>query len=83
MRNTYVKGDWNAICDRCGFKYKASELKDEWTGLKVCCTCFETRHPQTLIKVPEENPSVPWSRPEPTDTFIVVPYIAANIGSQT
>lgn len=70
MRNYYVAGDWNAICDRCGFKYKASKLKSEWTGLMVCNHCWEPRHPQTLIKVPDDDPSTPWSRPEPTDTFV-------------
>jgi hypothetical protein len=83
MRNSYISGDWNAICDRCGFKYKASELKQEWTGFMVCCTCFETRHPQTLINVPEDDPSVPWARPEPADRFITVPYIDPSIGHQT
>jgi hypothetical protein len=83
MRNQYISGDWNAICDRCGFKFKASELKEEWTGFRVCSSCFEMRHPQTLLKVPEDDPSVPWARPEPTDTFITVPYINPNVGHQT
>ena len=32
----YKHGDANAICDRCGFKFKHSELTREWTGLLVC-----------------------------------------------
>jgi hypothetical protein len=36
----------------------------------VCGHCFETRHPQTLIRPPEDDPSVPWSRPEGTDVYI-------------
>ena len=24
-----------ALCDRCSFEYKLSELKEEWTGFKV------------------------------------------------
>lgn len=48
MRNYYKPGEWNAICDRCGFKYKASMLKEEWQGLMTCPTCWETKHPSLL-----------------------------------
>jgi hypothetical protein len=70
MRNYLVLGDWNAICDRCGLKFKASMLKKEWTGLMVCSHCWEPRHPQTLIRVPEEQIATPWARPEAEDVFI-------------
>lgn len=76
MRNYYVPGEWNVICDRCGFKHKASALRLEWTGLRVCDGCFETRHPQTLLHVPEERASTPWSRPEPADVFITWELLA-------
>lgn len=36
MADYYAPGSWNANCDRCGGKYKASELRQEWTGLRVC-----------------------------------------------
>ena len=35
-----------AICDRCGFQYKYTELKEEWTGFRVWNECFEPKHPQ-------------------------------------
>tara|TARA_R110000782_G_scaffold258388_1_gene348037 strand:- start:37 stop:378 length:342 start_codon:yes stop_codon:yes gene_type:complete len=35
-----------AICDRCGFEYKYTSLKKEWTGFRVCSECFEVKHPQ-------------------------------------
>tara|TARA_R110000803_G_scaffold177722_1_gene240073 strand:+ start:285 stop:626 length:342 start_codon:yes stop_codon:yes gene_type:complete len=35
-----------AICDRCGFQYKYTSLKKEWTGFRVCSECFEVKHPQ-------------------------------------
>jgi hypothetical protein len=61
--NYYARGDWDVYCDRCKFKYKASELIKEWTGYMVCHTCFEPRHPQELRRQPKEIESVPWSRP--------------------
>lgn len=73
-KNYYVAGQWNAVCDRCGVEYKSAELLAEWTGLRVCRKCWEPRHPQDLLRVPTEDTSVPWSRPEGVDTFID-PYI--------
>ena len=35
-----------ALCDRCAFEYKLSELKQEWNGLFTCPECFEPKHPQ-------------------------------------
>lgn len=47
---TFRRGDWNAICDRCGFEYRASELRRDWRGLMLCKEDFEPRHPQELIR---------------------------------
>ncbi len=55
-------GNYNAICDRCGFKYKASKLKEEWTGFMVCKSCFEPRHPQDFLRGIPDDPSVDWTR---------------------
>lgn len=70
MKRYYKAGSWNSLCDRCGFEYKSDQLKKEWAGLMVCGGCFETRHPQTLIRVPREDSAIPWARPEATDIFI-------------
>jgi len=35
-----------AICDRCGFRFKYSKLRKEWTGFRVCSECYEPKHPQ-------------------------------------
>lgn len=65
--NYYKPGDWNAICDRCGFKFKASELKLEWTGLRVCEHDFELRHPQDFLRARVDKINVPWVRKEPPE----------------
>lgn len=71
-RNYYKPGDWNAICDRCGFKFKASELKKEWTGLMVCEADFELRHPLDFLKAVPDQISVPWVRMEaPTSNDLI------------
>jgi hypothetical protein len=71
----YKSGDYNAICDYCGFKYKFSKLKKTWDGFYSCSKCWEPRHPQDFVKGVLDNQSVPVSRPESTDTFVDVSFI--------
>ena len=73
MANDYYKpGDWNCACDRCGFIYKASELKKTWDGLMVCNKDWEPRHPQEFVRGVKDPQGVPFSRPESPDTFTAV-----------
>ena len=68
MSNTYyAKGQHNAICDRCGFEYKSSQLKKEWTNLMVCRDCWEPRHEQDFVKGVKDDQSVSWTRAEGAD----------------
>lgn len=64
-------GDWNAQCDQCGRKKKASQLKRNWQGLMVCAdTCWEPRQPQDYARgAPPEQPP-PWVRPETAPIWI-------------
>jgi len=57
-------GTWNALCDRCQRKYKANQLRKEWTGWMVCDHCWEPRHPQEFLRGHEEDENVDWTRPE-------------------
>ena len=54
-QNTYKHGTHNELCDVCGFKYKADELKDRWDGLRVCKYDWEPRHPSDFFRAPEEK----------------------------
>lgn len=65
-----VLGEWNAVCDNCGFRFKSTQLRKDWKNLMVCQSCYEPKHPQLMIKVPRDDPSVPWARPDPTPQFI-------------
>ena len=68
--NDYLRiGDYNAICDICGMKYKASQLKENWQGFMVCEKDFEYRHPMDFQKVPRTEATIPWSRPEGPDRY--------------
>lgn len=70
MNEGYVAGDFWRICDRCGFKKRASQTFRTWEGLYVCAEDYETRHPQDFVKGRRDNQNVPNPRPEPVDTII-------------
>jgi hypothetical protein len=72
MFTSYRPGQWNAICDRCGFGFKSSELKRDWQGLIVCDKDYETRHPQDFIRIRPEKPAADWARPENTDLVVLI-----------
>ncbi len=68
----FKMGDNNCICDRCGFKYKASELKQTWDGLYVCEKDWEPRHPQDFVRGVEDIQEPLLSRSESPDSFVSV-----------
>lgn len=61
---------YNAICDVCGFKFKASMLSKRWDGLMVCRHDYETRHPLDFYTTRNDVHLLPWTRPEGKDVFI-------------
>ena len=69
--NTYYKkGGFWAICDVCGFKYRASQMRERWDGLMVCPDDWNPRQPQDFVKGVPEDTTTPWSRTRVPDTFI-------------
>lgn len=72
---------WKFLCHRCGFQYPSTEIKKEWTGLLVCGSCWEPRHPQTLIKVTGEKAFPDIISKEPAvDVFQGVCDVASSSG---
>ena len=82
-RNYYVPGDWNAVCDRCGFKFKASELREDWQGLRVCEEDYEERHPLDFLRAKPDKIFVPWTRIDPSeyDYAVATPSTSDALGS--
>lgn len=72
----YRSGTYNGICDRCGSKFKFSDLKLEWDGLYVCTAngCWEPRQPQDYVKGVRDDMSVPVSRPDQPNVFLDTIY---------
>ena len=67
----FAPGDYNVICDRTGFKVKASECEMEWNGLFVRKLSWEPRHPQDFIKGKVDDQTVAVSRSVGDDVFTV------------
>ena len=68
----YDKGDWIALCDVCGRKYKASNLKKRWDGLMCCDDDWEIRQPQDFVRGIADTQIAPWLRSEPANSFVAV-----------
>lgn len=81
-QNTLQMGQWNVICDVCGWKIKSGESKTRWDGLVVCAKDWEIRHPSDFIKAPRPQQAVPFTRPESTDISCGPTYISTTIGNQ-
>ena len=63
-------GDYNAICDVCGRKFKFSRLRQKWDNTWACEQDWEPRQPQDYLKGIKDNMSVPLSRPDPPPLYI-------------
>jgi len=63
-------GDYNAICDVCGRKFKFSRLRQKWDNTWACEQDWEPRQPQDYLKGIKDNMSVPLSRPDPPALFL-------------
>ena len=71
MKNWLKLGDYNAICDSCGRKFKASTMTKRWDGLFVCKEDNEPRHPQLSLRVKGDIQTVPIPRPDAVqDVFV-------------
>ncbi len=73
MAGTYYRfGDYNVICDRTGFKVKASQTQKEWNNLRVIRRVWEIRHPQDYLKSFTDKQAVPDARTEAANVFLAV-----------
>jgi hypothetical protein len=50
---------------------KNTDLREEWTGLRVCRICWDPKHPQLSVKGREDKQAPPWVRPEPEPNWTI------------
>ena len=58
------KGDYNIICDVCGWKMKASHGRKRWDGYIVCKDDWEPRQPLDFYTTPNDVHVLPYTRPD-------------------
>lgn len=77
----YKPGDYYAICDICGMRGYASEMRMTWNKLFVhSLTCFDEKHPHFTDPKPLNEPQrVPIHRPEQEDVFITTPITGDDL----
>lgn len=78
MRDRAVLGTYRAICDVCGFEYKAKDMRLRWDGAFVCSKDFEPRHPQDFLRGRVDRQSVPIARPD-SENFEQTPVTADDL----
>lgn len=78
MKGARWPGDWKYDCQRCGFTFPSSKIKKEWTGLHVCSSCWEPKHPQLMIKVREETARPSYVNKDPITDYVLVCTIQAS-----
>lgn len=62
--------EYNALCDICQFKFKASQLKKRWDGYMVCEKDFEFRHPLDFYTTRNDAHLLPFVRSDNNGTYI-------------
>jgi len=67
----FAEGQWNFYCDLCGKKQKSGQGVKTWDNRWVCRHHKEIRNPQDFVRGVKDNQSVPWSRPQPPDQFVL------------
>ncbi len=63
----YVPGDFYRICDRTGFKVRASHTQQQWDQLIVRKESWEPRQPQDFVRGVADDQVVPMPRPRQPD----------------
>ena len=66
----YVPGDWYRICDRTGFKVRASRTRKEWQNRIVRDVSWEPRNAQDFVRGVADEQYVPDVRPRQPNVFL-------------
>ena len=67
-----IPGDPWVQCDRCGFRYRMSQTRRTWDGLRVCDKDWEPKHPLLNIRAKIDRQAVHDARPESPDRFVEI-----------
>lgn len=81
MPDLYIPGDHYRICDRTGFKVRASRTRKEWTGAIVRDLSWEARHSQDFVRGRADRQTVVDARPDSEPEFTGPPDTALSVAA--
>lgn len=66
--------EYSVLCQSCGLRYKASQIRQRWDGLYVCPEDYEIRHPLDFFRTRNDVHKLPFvlsdSPADPMATWI-------------
>lgn len=85
--------EYNVLCDVCGFKKKASQVRKRWDGFMVCKEDWEPRHSLDFYTTKNDTHVLPFTRPNDvgngidvgpaintaTQDYITVPTVVSQL----
>jgi hypothetical protein len=89
MSSKYSSGKFSiAECDRCGFRFKLTELrkltiKTKNVNIKVCKTCWEPDQPQLSLGLYPVNDPQAVREPRPDNSYYQAGYTGLQITANT
>ena len=89
MSSKYSSGKFSiAECDRCGFRYKLTELrkltiKTKNVNIKVCQTCWEPDQPQLSLGLYPVNDPQAVREPRPDNSYYQSGYTGLQLTNNT
>ena len=76
-KNTATQSyEYNVLCDVCGFKKKASQVRKRWDGYIVCDKDYEIRHPLDFFTNRNDTHPLPFTRSDNNGTTVTTPSTA-------
>lgn len=80
MRKAKWPGNWKYDCQRCGWTFPSEDIRKEWTGLYVCGSCWEPKHPQLMLKVRPETAVPAFKNKDAIDEYVFYCSIEGSSG---
>lgn len=77
------KYNYNALCDVCGFKMKAADLRKRWDGFMVCDKDWEPRNILDFYRTRQDAHLLPFTRPDDNGDNQFTPTTSGITGTFT
>ena len=66
---------YHVLCDRCGWKFKSNQVREDWKGHIVCNACYEPRHVLDFYQTRNDTHRLPFIRSDNNGVDVSPNYI--------